>query len=212
MNKHKKGGMSQARFQRLRKGAIDHFMKEVAESAEKLFVEDHVTRIIVAGPGSAKSKIGDFLSQDLRGKIVGIVNADFDEPEMSLVHEAEEVVLNDEREISENHVKRLCEEVLKHGLAVYGPRETIESARNGQIEILLVSKGNRVGGWRCEKCGILGMGQRDACTNCGTQTPNVDLIEEIIELAERTDARIEFVDKNPILDDLGGIGGLLRFK
>jgi peptide chain release factor subunit 1 len=31
MQKHKKGGMSQARFQRLRRGAIEHFMKELSE-------------------------------------------------------------------------------------------------------------------------------------------------------------------------------------
>ena len=40
----------------------------------------------------------------------------------------------------------------------------------------------------------------------------VDVIEEIIEFAERTDTKIEFVDDNPILQELGGVGGLLRFK
>jgi peptide subunit release factor 1 (eRF1) len=40
----------------------------------------------------------------------------------------------------------------------------------------------------------------------------VDVIEEIIEFAQRTDTKIEFVDNNPILQELGGVGGLLRFK
>ena len=40
----------------------------------------------------------------------------------------------------------------------------------------------------------------------------VDVIEEIIEFAERTGTTIEFVENNPILQELGGVGGLLRFK
>ena len=38
------------------------------------------------------------------------------------------------------------------------------------------------------------------------------MIEEIIDFAKRTGAKIEFVDDNPILQDLGGVGGLLRFN
>jgi peptide subunit release factor 1 (eRF1) len=40
----------------------------------------------------------------------------------------------------------------------------------------------------------------------------VDVIEEIIDFAQRSDTKIEFVDDNPILQELGGIGGLLRFQ
>ena len=37
------------------------------------------------------------------------------------------------------------------------------------------------------------------------------LVEELIELAERTDASIEFIDDD-ILSKLGGIAGFLRYK
>ena len=37
-------------------------------------------------------------------------------------------------------------------------------------------------------------------------------VEEIIEFAERTDAETEFVDDDETLKDLGGVGGILRFK
>jgi len=39
----------------------------------------------------------------------------------------------------------------------------------------------------------------------------VDVIEEIIEFAERTDADIEFTDDEEI-SNLGHIGAILRFK
>jgi peptide subunit release factor 1 (eRF1) len=52
----------------------------------------------------------------------------------------------------------------------------------------------------------------DKCPNCSGNVTQVDVIEESIEFAHRTGTRIEFVDDNPILQELGGVGGLLRFK
>ena len=52
----------------------------------------------------------------------------------------------------------------------------------------------------------------DKCPNCSGNVTQVDVIEESIEFAQRTGTKIEFSDNNPILQELGGVGGLLRFK
>jgi peptide subunit release factor 1 (eRF1) len=49
------------------------------------------------------------------------------------------------------------------------------------------------------------------CPYCGNETSEVDIIEEIIEFAERTDAKIEFTDDEEI-SKLGHVGAILRFK
>ena len=122
------------------------------------------------------------------------------------------IVLEDEKETSERNVSRLRDEILRNGLAVYGLKETGKAVMNGQIELLLVSKGYKIRGWICEKCQAVDSGVKDGCPYCGSRTSEVDVIEEIIEFAERTDTKIEFVGDNLILDELGGVGGLLRFK
>ena len=104
------------------------------------------------------------------------------------------------------------EEILKHGLAVYGLKDTIDAVKNGHLELLLVSKGYKQGGWKCEKCQLIDSDLMDLCPNCSGNVSQVDVIEEIIEFAQRTNTKIEFVDDNPILHELGGVGGLLRFK
>ncbi len=212
MKKHKKGGMSQARFQRLRVGAIEHFLKEVAEEMVKLFSKDKVAKIVIAGTGHAKIMLKDYLPKELRGEIMDSIDVDFDEAEGNLISKAEEVVMKDEREMVSMNVTRLKEEILKHGLAVYGLNDIIDAVKNGQMELLLVSKGYKLRGWICEKCQLVDSGIKDKCPNCSGRVSEVDVIEEIIEFAERTDTKIEFVDDNPILQELGGVGGLLRFK
>ena len=212
MKKHKKGGMSQARFQRLRRGAIEHFMKEVSEEMVRLFSKDNVDKIIIAGPGEAKILLLDFLPNELKGEILDSIDVDFDEADVYLISKAEGAVMKDEKETVSKNVIRLKEEILKHSLAVYCLEDLIETVKNGHIELLLVSKGYNLRGWICEKCQLLDSGIKDKCPNCGGKVSEVDVIEEIIEFAERTDTKIEFVDDNPILQELGGVGGLLRFK
>jgi peptide chain release factor subunit 1 len=212
MKKHKKGGMSQARFQRLRLGAIEHFLKEVSEEMVRLFSKDNVVRIIIAGPGNAKIMLKNFLPKELKYEILDLIDMDFDEADGYLVSKAEEIILEDEKETASKNVARLKDEILKHGLAVYGLEEIIDAVKNGSIELLLISNGYRLRGWICEKCQLFDSGIKDKCPNCNGKVAEVDVIEEIIEFAERTGTKVEFVDDNSILRDLGGVGGLLRFK
>ena len=212
INKHKKGGMSQARFQRLRKGAIDHFLKDISDDIEKLFLKEQVARIIIAGPGNAKTMFNNILPPNIKSKVIDIIDMDFDEAEGRLISKAKKIALQDEKETSEKNMNILMDEILKNGLAVHGFRDTMDAAVNGQVELLFINKGYQIRGWICEKCQIVDSGVKDKCPYCGSRTSEVDVIEEIIEFAQRTDTTIEFVEDDLRLAKLGGVGGLLRFK
>jgi len=212
INKHKKGGMSQARFQRLRKGAIDHFLKDILDDVEKLFIKEQVARIIIAGPGNAKTMFNNILPPTIKSKVIDVIDMDFDEAEGRLISKAKKIALQDEKETSEKNMNILMDEILKSGLAVHGFKDTMDAAVNGQVELLFISKGYQMKGWICEKCQIVDSGVKDKCPYCGSITSEVDVIEEIIEFAQRTSTTIEFVEDDLRLEKLGGVGGLLRFK
>src|SRR5665648_55178 len=212
MQKHKKGGMSQARFQRLRMGAIEHFMKEVAEEMVKIFSEENIAKIVIVGPGNSKIMLKDYLPNELKNETLDLIDVDFDEADGFLISMAEEAVQNDKIETVSKNVIRLKEEILKHGLAVYGLKDTIDAVKNGYMELLLVSKGYKQEGWKCEKCQLVDSDLIDKCPNCNGNVTQVDGIEETIEFAQRTGAKIEFIDNDPTLHELGGVGGLLRYK
>ena len=135
MKKHKKGGMSQARFQRLRRGAIEHFMKEVSEEMVRLFSKDNVVKIVIAGPGEAKILLLDFLPNELKGEILDSIDVDFDEADVYLISKAEGAVMKDEKETVSKNVIRLKEEILKHGLAVYCIEDTDRSGEKRSCRI-----------------------------------------------------------------------------
>ena len=108
-------------------------------------------------------------------------------------------------------MQHLKQEILRDGLAVYGPEETLQAVKNGQVELLIIEKDFKLRGWLCENCQTVGRGKKLKCPYCDNKTSDVDVLEEILEFAERTDADIEFTDDEEIAK-LGHIGAILRYK
>jgi len=206
MNKHKKGGWSQARFNRIRKGAIHAFLKEVEEVLEQIADE----QIVLAGPGTAKVQFKDMISKNLNERIVEIIDVSIDD-EKELMKESINLIAERERQQSYAAVQQLKSEILKDGLATYGIKETLQAVKNGQVELLLIEKDYKPRGWMCEHCQVADEGVQTTCPYCGKRTSEVDVIEEILEFAERTDADVEFTDDKE-LANLGHVGAILRFK
>ncbi len=211
MNKHKKGGWSQMRFQRLRTGAIDHFYKKALEDLDKFLAQENPHRLIIAGPGDAKHHFQKMLPLNINEKVIDVIDFNIETPEHQLIKDTIELAMKAERKEEIQIVENLRSEILKGGKVVYGINETIEATRNGQAELLVVNSDFKIKGWICENCQAVEVGEKKACPYCNKETSEVDVIEEIIEFAARADTKIEFVEHNELLEELGGIGALLRY-
>lgn len=205
MSKHKKGGWSQARFQRLRDGEIHAFFGEVAEVLRDVAGG----KIILAGPGHAKMEFKNSLPTVLQKKIIGVIDVDIG-AERELLKESVNVINEREKEEKYQAIQQLRKEILKDGLGVYGIMDTMTAVKNGQAELLLIEKGYTLKGWICESCQVVEKGATNTCPYCRKHTSQVDVIEELIEFAERTETRVEFVEDKEI-KKLGHVGALLRY-
>jgi len=211
MGRHKKGGWSQARFQRIRKGAINQFINEAVKDTEKFFSEEKVDKIIIAGPGEAKTWFAERLPPRIRSEVIDVIDENFNEMKPKIISDANRITEKDEKEEKEDIMETLKADILGNGLSVYGIEETMDAVKNGKVSILLVAEGMEIAGWKCERCQVVGIGTRKQCPYCGHDTADVDVIEELVELAEKNDSRIEFFD-NDTLKEIGGVAALLRYK
>jgi len=201
-SKHSKGGWSQARFQRIRTGAIKRFYDEVAEMLPD-------GPLIIAGPGQAKHEFHNQLPGHIQERVVAVIDTEMDD-ERELLQASLEKAAAHERRHHDDLVARFKKEVLTDGLAAYGVETVQQAARNGQVEVLLVEKDYRLPGWICERCQLVKPGVAATCSNCGQPVSKVDVVEEIIEFAERTDATVEVLDEEA-LQDFGHVAALLRY-
>ena len=191
--KYKTGGQSAARFSRLREEAAKEFYKRIAEAVIKEFsTKKDLKGLLIGGPGHTKNEFidGDFLSNELKEKIVGTADITYtDEFGLQDLVEKLKDALAEESITKEKEILTKFLELLgrEPGKVVYGEKETVEALKNGVVETLIISE-------------------------------NIDdkLAEELEEIADNYSSTTELVStetqEGQQFKHLGGIGAILRYS
>jgi len=217
--KHRAGGQSARRFERLREAQVKEYYKRVGEHANNVFLKiPDLKGIIIGGPGPTKSDFesGDYLHYTIKSKILGIVDTAYlDEQGLKEVVEKSPEILQKVRYFEE---KKLVQDFLyelghETGLATYGEEEVRRHLSNGSLKLLLLSEGlDRVRAKiTCMSCGYAEEEtirsseiqkksdevDNKPCPKCGVQNLKVedtkDVIDELAEIAEKTGTAVELI-------------------
>ena len=146
--KHKMGGQSQRRFDRIIEQLVEQFFKRLGEHANRQllpFLEKKKLKgIIVAGPGYAKQDFvkGDYLDYRLRRLVSSeLVDVAYqgDQGLREVVMKAQNIVqvqkYREAIEALEEFKRHLAKDT---GLVVYGPREVEQALMMGMVKKLLI--------------------------------------------------------------------------
>ncbi len=67
-------------------------------------------------------------------------------------------------------------------------------------------------GWTCPNCDWAGLTALERCPVCGAgPVPVADVVGELVRMAILQSSRVDVAEDIPLLDELGGVGALLRF-
>jgi len=217
--KHRAGGQSARRFERLREAQVVELFKRVGEHANDIFLPiPELKGLILGGPGPTKYDFekGRFLDYRLKEKILATIDTAYtgEQGVEETVERAPEIIRNI-RYIEEKRVvqKFLYEIGHETGLATYGEKEARRSLKSGSVDTLFLSEAldrTRVK-VECTSCGhtyhktMRAGGVSDfeqsvggnPCQECGLLTLQVaeekDIIEELAELAEQSGSDVEII-------------------
>ena len=187
--RHRKGGWSQKRFERLRDLQITHFFKKV-KSRLKDFRQPDL--ILLAGPGMAKKEFfQSFTNKKFRKKIRIIEGINFaahgDKIAMKMID-----ALSHTRKAFEFQQLLKVESRVKKGLAEKENKIIHEALKKGAVETLLIASDYHV---------------MNPLEN--------NRIIKMIELAEKTSTEVEFITNKEVLEKLhkhGSVIATLRYK
>ncbi|HEY0196812.1 MAG TPA: peptide chain release factor aRF-1 [Methanobacterium sp.] len=234
--KHKAGGQSQRRFDRLIDLAAHEFKKRIGEHMNDAFLSlPDLKGIIVGGPGHTKEEFveGDYLHHEVKQKIITTVDTSYTgEFGIREVMDKSMEVLTEIDVMREKKLvqKFLHELVDENGLASYGEAEVRHNLEIGAVEILLLSedlKSKRLI-FHCPSC----KGKTEKTTrkeveeaelDCPTCGENMkpeegrDLIDDFVEMAEEVGSEVEIISTETeegmqLLKAFGGIGAILRYR
>jgi len=144
--KHRAGGQSAKRFERLREQEVNDYYTRVGKHANEAFLQiPNLKGIIIGGPGPTKEdfKNGDFLQYTLRNKILDVVDTAYAGEEG--IEDLVEKSANTLKEVRYVEEKKLMQDFLfaigkDTGLATYGEDEVRTALKRGVVRTLLVSE------------------------------------------------------------------------
>ena len=239
--KHRQGGQSAKRFQKLREMELTYYFNRVAAITKEYFIDIYqIKGIIISGPGPTKDDFidGNYLEYRLQDMILETIDASYAGAEG--IREAfakSGEILSDFRMIEE---KKMVEELFKHintntGLASYGLNEVLIFLKNNVVNKLLITDNTNLQRIevKCKKCQnvteeIVEQSKAIArktellntpCPNCKSTDSEVttqDIVDYIALIAAKTGTKIEVIsgkaEHGMMLSSIGNVGAILRYN
>lgn len=234
--KHRAGGQSARRFERLREMELNEFFRRIAKYADELFLDrSDIKGILVAGPGPTKYDFleKDYLNYMIRQKVIGVIDTAYTGEEgLREVAGKSLDILRGVRHMDEKRIiqRFFKEATINGGLAAYGEDEVRSLLTRGIVETLIISEGlDKVRVTvECSTCSYTDKRtvreadifafesdlSRSRCPSCGNQSLKVkekkSLIDEFIELAEQYKVNVELISTETEEGEmfLKGFGGI----
>jgi peptide chain release factor subunit 1 len=240
-SKHRQGGQSQQRFERLIEEAADKFFKKVTERACEYWLPmlSDLKGIIVGGPGATKDFVinNGYLHHEIQ-KIVKKPLFDVGYSNESGLRELiqnagdlmDKIELDEERQL----VDRFLKEIMNaHPKATYGEMMIRSALDQGAVDTLLLSEALRKKTvfFNCRQCKhewsltIEGIHEIPDCPECNAdatqvredESKEIDLIDELAGLATQSAASVRLISTDSeegmtLKQAFGGTAALLRWS
>lgn len=218
--KHRQGGQSARRFERLRDNELNEYYHRVADYGQKIFIDEYnVKGIIIGGPGPTKDGFlkEEYLDYRLQNNVISVLDASYSGSEgvREIIDKVnEQGIMADYRLMEEKKIiKNFMSEVYTgKGLGIYGIFDVINSVKNGYADLVLVTDDITYIRLeiKCNKCQhiqekflerneLMSIKQElisNPCPNCGSQdveSTEQDIIEYLEELSIMVGSRLEVI-------------------
>lgn len=240
MGKHRQGGQSAQRFERLIEEHAHKFFKRAAEHASDYWLGmiENMEGIIIGGPGATKDQVlkGEFFHHEI-AKIVRKPTFDVGYSNESglreLVQRAgglmHEIELDAERQL----VDQFLAEIMKqHPKATYGEMMIRSALEQGAVDTLLLSEGLRKvrqaytcrqcqHGWQITTDRLVEIPNCPSCNAASDQVREdpdntISLMDELTTLAGHSSSNVKLISMDTeegatLMEAFAGLGALLRY-
>ena len=240
--KHRQGGQSAKRFQKLREMELTYYFNRVAETTREYFIDIYkIKGLVISGPGPTKEDFinGNYLEYRLQDMIISTIDSSYSGAEGIREAFAKSAdILSDFRMVEEKKlVEDLFREINSHsGRGSYGLQEIIEYLKNNVVKTLIINDNtnlHRVEG-KCKRCQHIQeeiLERQDVipkktayannpCPSCKAQWKlrqmNKTSVDYLQLLASKTGSQLEVIsgtaEHGNMLASLGKAGAILRYN
>ena len=239
--KHRQGGQSAKRFQKLREMELTYYFNRLATITREYFIDIYpIKGLVISGPGPTKEEFinNNYLEYRLQNMIIATIDASYSGSEgirEAFVKSSD--ILSNFRMVEEKQiVEKLFNEINNNtGLGIYGLDDIINHLKNNIVNKIIITDNTEL--YRieskCKKCEHIQEKiverikvistktelQNSSCPSCQSTDINVfdqDIIDYIAILALKTGTTVEVIsgvsEHGTMLASIGKIGAILRYN
>ena len=239
--KHRQGGQSAKRFQKLREMELTYYFNRLATITREYFIDIYpIKGLVISGPGPTKEEFinNNYLEYRLQNMIIATIDASYSGSEG--IREAfakSSDILSNFRMVEEKQiVEKLFNEINNNtGLGIYGLDDIINHLKNNIVNKIIITDNTEL--YRieskCKRCEhtqekiierikVISTKtelQNLPCPSCQSNDTNVfdqDIIDYIAILALKTGTSVEVIsgvsEHGTMLTSIGKIGAILRYN
>ena len=239
--KHRQGGQSAKRFQKLREMELTYYFNRLATITREYFIDIYpIKGLVISGPGPTKEEFinNNYLEYRLQNMIIATIDASYSGSEgirEAFVKSSD--ILSNFRMVEEKQiVEKLFNEINNNtGLGIYGLDDIINHLKNNIVDKIIITDNTEL--YRieskCKKCEHIQEKiverikvistktelQNSSCPSCKSTDINVfdqDIIDYIAILALKTGTTVEVIsgvsEHGTMLASIGKTGAILRYN
>lgn len=239
--KHRQGGQSAKRFQKLREMELTYYFNRVAATTKEYFIDIYpVKGLIISGPGPTKEDFinNNYLDYRLQDMVIATIDSSYSGSEgiREAFAKAGEI-LSDFRMVEE---KKLVDDLFRHinsrtGLGTYGLKEVTKLLQNNVVQTLIITDDTNLYRLevKCKRCQniqeiIIERPQliskksellNSPCPNCksmDSESTEQDIVDYLELIAAKTGAKIEVIsgkaEHGAMVSSLGKVAAILRYN
>jgi peptide chain release factor subunit 1 len=212
--KHAKvGGWSQARYQRHEENYHLHHAKEVVEHLERIVFDEKLDHIILAGDEDVViPRLREQMSKALSEKVIDTLSLNIDTPEHELLEESLKAFHANDSLTDMQKVERFLGEFRGDNLAVAGVPDTLAALSNGQVEELIIASSSQ--NLKYDEAEVKeALDAYQAIAVAPEELNEKSIADELVRRARQlSSARVTFIEDAQRLEQVGGVGALLRYR
>ena len=239
--KHRQGGQSAKRFQKLREMELTYYFNRIAQITREYFIDIYpIKGLIVSGPGPTKEEFvnDNYLEYRLQDMIISTIDASYAGSEgVREAFDKSSDILSNFRLVEEKQiVEKLFKQINSNsGLGAYGLNEVINYLKNNVVDTIIVT--DKIGLYRieakCNRCNNIQEKiieqikviqtktefENSPCSSCNAEDVNVteqDIVDYLSLIATKTGTKIEVIsgvsEHGSMVFNLGNVGAILRYN
>jgi len=239
--KHRQGGQSAKRFQKLREMELTYYFNRIAQITREYFIDIYpIKGLIISGPGPTKEEFvnDNYLEYRLQDMIISTIDASYAGSEgVREAFDKSSDILSNFRLVEEKQiVEKLFKQINSNsGLGAYGLNEVITYLKNNVVDTIIVT--DKIGLYRievkCNRCNDMQEKiiertkvietktklENSPCLSCKSLdivVTDQDIVDYLSLLSAKTGTRIEVIssvsEHGSMVSNLGNIGAILRYN